>query len=107
MKSRAVRVWDIRVNQGAARKKTYTVRWIVGGREKSRNFATRALADNYRSDLMQAINRGEAFDAATGLPDSMVQSKGAVSWLEFMQSYVDIKWPGAAAKSRGAWSMRW
>ncbi|SCF18613.1 tyrosine-type recombinase/integrase [Micromonospora carbonacea] len=102
MKSRSVRVWDIRVNLGAGKKKTYTVRWIVGGREKSRNFATRALADNHRSDLMQAINRGEAFDASTGLPDSMVQSKGAVSWLEFMQSYIDMKWPGAAAKSRGS-----
>ncbi|MFF0825107.1 tyrosine-type recombinase/integrase [Micromonospora haikouensis] len=102
MKSRSVRVWDIRVNQGAGKKKTYTVRWIVGGRERSRNFATRALADHHRSDLMQAINRGEAFDATTGLPDSMVQSKGAVSWLEFMQSYIDMKWPGAAAKSRGS-----
>ncbi|MEV0327446.1 tyrosine-type recombinase/integrase [Micromonospora echinospora] len=102
MKSRSVRVWDIRVNKGAGKKKTCTVRWIVGGREKSRNFATRALADNYRSDLMQAINQGEAFDAATGLPDSMVESKAAASWLEFVQSYLDMKWPGAAAKSRGS-----
>ncbi|XTZ14446.1 tyrosine-type recombinase/integrase [Micromonospora echinospora] len=102
MKSRSVRVWDIRVNKGAGKKKTYTVRWIVGGREKSRNFATRALADNYRSDLMQAINQGEAFDAATGLPDSMVESKAAVSWLEFVQAYLDMKWPDAAAKSRGS-----
>ncbi|MFG1674132.1 tyrosine-type recombinase/integrase [Micromonospora sp. NPDC049282] len=102
MKSRSVRVWHIRVNQGVSKKKTYTVRWIVGGREKSRNFATRALADNHRSDLMQAINRGEAFDVTTGLPGSMIQHKGAVSWLEFMQSYIDMKWPGSAAKSRGS-----
>ncbi|GAB3816649.1 tyrosine-type recombinase/integrase [Micromonospora zhanjiangensis] len=100
MKSRAVRVWDTRVNKGAGKKKTYTVRWIVAGREKSRNFATRALADNHRSDLMQAINRGEAFDTVSGLPDSMVEAKGAASWLEFVQSYLDMKWPGAAAKSR-------
>jgi hypothetical protein len=100
VKSRAVLVWDTRVNMGAGKKKTYTARWIVAGREKSRNFATRTLADNYRSDLMQAINRGEAFDTASGLPDSMVEAKGAATWLEFVQSYLDMKWPGAAAKSR-------
>ncbi|MFD2768582.1 hypothetical protein [Micromonospora eburnea] len=32
----------------------------------------------------------------------MVQSKGAVSWLEFVQAYIDMEWPGAAAKSRGS-----
>ncbi|MFC6018435.1 tyrosine-type recombinase/integrase [Plantactinospora solaniradicis] len=101
MKSRAVRVWNIRVNK-SGKKKTYTVRWIVAGREKSRNFATRALADNFRSDLMQGINRGEAFDPATGLPDSMVEAKEAATWLEFVQKYLDMKWPGAAAKSRAS-----
>jgi len=100
VKSRSVRIWEIRINKGAGKKKTYTVRWIVGGRVSSRNFASRALADNYRSDLMQAANRGEAFDAATGLPDSMTEPKNAMSWLEFVASYVDVKWPGAAAKSR-------
>ncbi|MDG4828259.1 tyrosine-type recombinase/integrase [Solwaraspora sp. WMMD1047] len=101
MKSRAVRVWDLRINKGG-KKKTYTVRWTVEGREKSRNFATRALADNFRSDLMQVINRGEAFDSATGLPDSMMAAKGAQTWLEFVQAYLDMKWPGAAAKTRAS-----
>lgn len=99
MKSREVRVWEIRVNKGNKRK-SYTVRWTVAAREKSRNFVTRALADNFRSDLMQAINRGESFDTATGLPDSMIEAKEAVSWLAFVRSYLDMKWPGAAAKSR-------
>jgi hypothetical protein len=101
VKSRAVRVWDLRINKGG-KKKTYTVRWTVEGREKSRNFATRALADNFRSDLMQGINRGEAFDSATGLPDSMMAAKGAQTWLEFVQAYLDMKWPGAAAKTRAS-----
>ncbi|MGW4463022.1 tyrosine-type recombinase/integrase [Micromonospora sp. NPDC004704] len=101
MKSRSVRIWDIRPNKNG-KKKTYTVRWIVGGREKARNFGTRALADNFRSDLMQATNRGEAFDPDSGLPDSMVEAKSAVTWLEFAQSYVSMKWPGSAAKSRAS-----
>jgi integrase len=101
VKSRDVRVWDIRVNKGQ-KKRSYTVRWTVAGREKSKNFATRALADNHRSDLMQAINRGEAFDTETGLPDSMAEAKKALTWLDFIESYVSMKWPGAAAKSRNS-----
>ncbi|GIH12468.1 integrase [Rugosimonospora africana] len=95
-----MRVWDIRPNKGQGKKRSYTVRWIVAGREKSKTFVTRALADNFRSDLMQAINKGESFDIDSGLPDSMVEAKEATSWLEFVQSYVSMKWPGAAAKSR-------
>jgi integrase len=30
----------------------------------------------------------------------MIEAKEATSWLEFVQSYVSMKWPGAAAKSR-------
>ncbi len=103
MKSRSVRVWAIKTNAGSGPgkgKRSYTVRWVVGGHEKSRTFATRALADNFRSDLLQAINRGEAFDTESGLPDSMVEAQQAVTWLDFVLRYVDMKWPGSAAKSR-------
>ncbi len=103
MKSRSVRVWAIKTNTGTApgkAKRSYTVRWVVAGHEKSRTFATRALADNFRSDLMQAISRGEAFETGSGLPDTMAEAQQAVTWLEFVVKYVDMKWPGAAAKSR-------
>jgi integrase len=98
-----VRVWAIKVNNATGSgkaKRSYTVRWVVAGQEKSRTFATRALADNFRSDLMQAINRGEAFDTTSGLPESMVEAQQALTWLELAVKYVDMKWPGAAAKSR-------
>src|SRR6266536_1679895 len=100
MKSREVRVRKIQINTLANRKKSYTTRWLVGTEPKSRTFATRALADNFRSDLMQAINWGEAFDIESGLPESMTVAKDAVSWLEFVRQYVAMEWPGAAAKSR-------
>ncbi|WP_234358905.1 hypothetical protein [Plantactinospora sp. BC1] len=100
MKSREVRIRGIQVNTLAKRKKSYTVRWVVGTEPKSRTFGTRALADNFRSDLMQAVNRGEAFDTDTGLPGSMVPPQESVTWLAFVRRYVDMKWPGAAAKSR-------
>ncbi len=100
MRSRAVRVWDIKVNKGMGRRRSYTVRWTVSGRERSKTFATRALADHFRSDLMQAMNAGEAFDTDSGLPASMEEAKQVTSWLAFAQAYVAMKWPGAAAKSR-------
>ncbi|MEU7673869.1 site-specific integrase [Micromonospora taraxaci] len=100
MKSREVRIRGIQVNALAGRKKSYTVRWVVGAGPKSRTFGTRALADNFRSDLMQAANRGEAFDGDSGLPESMMAPVESVSWLGFVRRYVDMKWPGAAAKSR-------
>ena len=72
MKSREIRIRKIQVNALANRKKSYTVRWVVAGQSRSRTFSARALADHFRSDLMQAANRGEAFDVESGLPESMI-----------------------------------
>jgi integrase len=101
VKFRDVRVWEIRVNKDR-KKRTYTVRWSVAGRPRSKTFGTRALADQHRSELMQAANRGEAFDTDTGLPESLSEPDAGETWLEFAVSYVAMKWPGAAAKSRTA-----
>ncbi|MEO3820143.1 hypothetical protein [Plantactinospora sp. B24E8] len=100
MKSREVRIRGIQVNALAKRKKSYTVRWLVATEPKSRTFGTRALANNFRSDLMQSVNRGEAFDTDSGLPDSLARPDESVTWLAFVRRYVDMKWPVAAAKSR-------
>jgi hypothetical protein len=91
-----------RSTSGREKRRSYTVRWVVDGREKSQTFSSRALADNYRSDLMQAISRGEAFDVETGLPESMTPKVESWTWMEFAIAYVSMKWPGAAAKSRAS-----
>lgn len=101
MKSRNVRVWSIKTNTSPkTKKKSYTVRWTVAGQEKSTTFATRALADNFRTDLKKAVNAGESFDIASGLPESMAPEVTGPTWLEFVQRYVLMKWPDAASKSR-------
>lgn len=46
------------------------MRWIVAGKEWHDTFPTRALADSFRSDLVSATRRGEAFLVATGRPMS-------------------------------------
>jgi integrase len=101
MMSCDVRVWQVRVNKNY-RQRSYTVRWTVARRERSRTFATRALADRFRSDLFQAMNRGEGFDLISGMPESMDPARKSRTWLTFAQEYVAMKWPAAAAKTRVA-----
>jgi hypothetical protein len=90
-----VRFWSVRKNAG--RRRPYEFRWIVGGRERSRSFMTKALAESFRAELMKAARDGEPFDTVTGLPERKAVDAG---WLEHACAYVDMKWPAAAAKSR-------
>jgi hypothetical protein len=76
------------------------VRWVVAGNVCTVTFATFALADGFRSDLIQAMTRGEEFDVATGLPASMLKVATARTWFEFCKAYVGVRWDGAAAKTR-------
>lgn len=92
------RPWKI--GKANSKTKPYMVRWVVAGDVAARTFATHALADGFRSDLIQAMNRGEAFDIATGLPKSMLPTRTAGTWLEFCTKYVAARWDGAAAKTR-------
>lgn len=69
-KSYDVRFWKVTVKKG--RKRPYVLRWVVGGKVQPRSFATRELAESFKSELIQAARRGEAFDVETGLSESMV-----------------------------------
>jgi len=94
-----VKFWGIQRNS-SSKTPSYVVRWKVGGRVKSKTLRTKALAESFLSDLRQAAKRGEAFDTATGLPESILKAKNAVTWYSFVLAYVDMKWPNAAAKTR-------
>lgn len=100
MKTTDVRFWEIRRNT-SSKAPSYEVRWVVAGRPRSRARRTKALAEAFLAELRAAARRGEPFDVASGLPQSMQPSTGP-TWLEFVQRYVDMKWPRAAAKSRDA-----
>ena len=105
-----VKFWEIRPNKAGPKSKkagkviSYTVRWTVAGREKSKTFQRSSQAKNFLSDLRQAAKNGEEFDIDSGLPLFMIASdaeeKAARTWLEFSRAYVDMKWPDAAPKSR-------
>ncbi|MGP4097168.1 tyrosine-type recombinase/integrase [Nonomuraea sp. KM90] len=79
----------------------YVARWRVAGRERSKSFRTKGLANAFMSDLRQAAKAGEEFDVITGLPVSMLapESSGP-SFLEFAQAYVLRRWSMSAARTR-------
>ena len=80
---------------------TYWVRWKVGKRAPfKRPFRTSALAENFRSGLLAAASRGEAFRQNDGLPVSTARAQNEMSWYEFACSFVDMKWSRSAATTR-------
>ena len=92
------RVYRIEVYKGRE-VTTYRVRWKVGGRLWREGFRT-AQADSFRSALLTAARRGEAFNLATGRPTVWEREKARTSWYEFACAYVDMKWKQASAKYR-------
>ncbi len=94
-----VRIWKTEIYEGI-RTITYTVRWKVGPRPRKETFRTAALADGFRSDLVTAARRGEAFGIESGLPMSMEREHRKLSWLDLATEYVDMKWPHLAPNSR-------
>ncbi len=97
--SRDVRVWKLRVYEGK-KSKSYSTRWRVGGEEHHRTFATRALAEGFRAELITHQHRGVLFDIVTGLPEPMLRAQQARSWYEHACRFVEMKWDHAAPKSR-------
>ncbi|MEI7059037.1 hypothetical protein WBG06_24665 [Nocardioides sp. CCNWLW239] len=107
-----VRIWNIETLTGK-RGTTYRVRRVVGKQDPfQRTFSTKRLAESFRSDLISAARKGEAFDIASGLPQSMMPRAASPDWLTFAMSYIDIKWPDfsptTARAQLTAWSpSRW
>jgi integrase len=101
VKSTEVKFWSPRQRSGRDRKiRAWQVRWVVGGQTATTTRRTKGLADSFLLELREAARRGESFDVETGLPDSMAETGPDLTWLEFAQQYVDMKWPRAAGSSR-------
>jgi hypothetical protein len=92
-----VQFWEIadwskkKLASGKKRPRPYGVRWVTESKGHSEWYANKTAASNRKSDLMQAARRGEAFDVETGLPVSELKRKNSLSFLEFAQSYMDMK----------------
>ena len=79
---------------------TYWVRWKVGGRLWKEPFRTVAQADSFRSALLTAARKGEAFSLTAGRPVAWERTKAETGWYEFACAYADMKWKQASAKYR-------
>lgn len=94
-----VRIWKTEQYDGP-RGTTYKVRWAVAGQRRKKSFRTKALAESFRSELVSAQRKGEAFAVETGLPISIVRRESEMSWFDFACQYVDSKWSLLAGNSR-------
>ncbi|MFI2375801.1 tyrosine-type recombinase/integrase [Streptomyces sp. NPDC018964] len=100
-----VRVW--KVSRISSKTAPYQLRWVVAGKMRHATFTTSALAESRRSELWQAMRKGEAFDVETGLPESELRAAAAQastrpdpSWWDFSREYMAVRWCTAAAKTR-------
>lgn len=98
----AVRIYKTDVYQSRKKngRNTYWVRWKVAQRSFKEPFGTAALAESFRSELVAAARRGEAFRLSDGLPVSKSRLDSDMGWYEFACAFVDMKWPRAAATTR-------
>lgn len=95
-----VQFWKLRKSEG--RRRPWGVRWVTAGKEHSESYATKALAESFRSELVRAARAGEAFDVASGLPPSMTRKRQAGTFLELAVAYVDHVWKSAPPNTRRA-----
>jgi integrase len=95
-----VRIWKTEKYAGS-RATTYRVRWRTDSRSWGKTFRTAAQAESFRSELLTAMRKGEAFDVDAARPVSMLRREDTgTSWFDFACLYVDMKWPRAAGKYR-------
>src|SRR6266487_1967128 len=94
-----VRIWKTKIYNGK-KSKTYYVRWTVDGKEFKEPFKGSALADSFRSQLVTATRKGEAFDTKTGRPVSMSRAQADMPIYTLACKFVDMKWPRVAATTR-------
>jgi hypothetical protein len=71
---------------------------LPGGTSFGKTFATKALAESYRSTLIVAQREGVAFDTASGLSEPLARKQQSRSWLAHAMNFVDMKWPHASPK---------
>ena len=99
--------FDVRIHAMRRRRnrprRPFEVRWHAAGRARSRSFATRALADSYRAELVRATRQGLEFSPGTGEPTLWATQKPpTATWLEHAVWYAAVKWPHLAAHSRAS-----
>lgn len=96
-----VRVQNLERRRNQAGKiSSFRVAWTVSGTLHRRSFPSRALADAFRSELLSAARRGEAFRTDTGEPAAWQRPAQTLTWFVFAESYAAAKWKQASPNHR-------
>jgi integrase len=91
------------IRRRAGRRRPFEVRWQAAGRNRSKSFITRRLADSYRAELVRAARVGLDFDPLTGEPAAWnLPDLATVTWYQEAIAYSTMNWPSLAAHSRAS-----
>jgi integrase len=91
------------IRRRAGRRRPFEVRWQAAGRNRSKSFITRKLADSYRAEVVRAARLGLDFDPLTGEPAAWnLPEPATVTWYQEATAYAVMKWPSLAAHSRAS-----
>lgn len=102
-----VRIWKTEIYKGK-KVTTYKVRWKTGDAPPWKEpFRNAAQAESFRSELVIAARKGEAFRLSDGRPVSWGRQENSMSWYDFCVAYVDMKWNQSSGNRRAtiAWAL--
>jgi len=89
---------NIRVFDLTRRNKSWVMRWRIAGRDHSRSFKNKALAEQARRKMIRALEDGEDFDTDTGMPVSWGGPRHSL--LDFAFKWYDASFDDWSHKSR-------
>src|SRR5437762_6007624 len=93
-------VYGVQRRSGDRHKRPWISRWSVNGRQRSRSFRTKHEADRFRTGLLVAAQRGEAFDEMTGEPVSWEPLPDQVRAHEWARRWLGEQWTEWAPRTR-------
>lgn len=76
------------------------IRWTVNHRLHIRSFGFPTQAASYRSELLTAARRGEAFRTDTGEPATWRHQTDPMTWFQLAEAFAQTKWADAAPNTR-------
>ena len=90
---RDVRIWNVQDRRGSGRKvQSRVVRWVVDGKQSSRSFRSRALADRFRASILLAHDDGEELDRASSEPVSWTPLPGDTQIHQWARRWLADQW---------------
>lgn len=96
-----IAVWKLRDRRSSRpTARPWVVAWKVDEVARSRAFATKAEAEQFRSQLIVARTAGVRFCARTGLPEAMLRPAQTPTVFDWAVRWIDTEWDTAEPRTR-------